>query len=64
VKPQVATRFRIWATQRLHEYVQKGFSIDDERLKGNGNRYFHRLLKRIRDIHSCERNLGQQVTDI
>jgi hypothetical protein len=64
VKSQVATRFRQWATQRLHEYVHKGFSIDDERLKGNGNRYFRELLQRVRDIRSSERNLYQQVTDI
>ena len=64
VKSQVATRFRQWATQRLHEYIQKGFTLDDERLKGNGNRYFHELLQRVRDIRSSERNLYQQVTDI
>jgi hypothetical protein len=64
VKSQVATRFRQWATQRLHEYVRKGFTIDDERLKGNGNRYFRELLQRVRDIRSSERNLYQQVTDI
>jgi len=64
VKSQIATRFRQWATQRLHEYIQKGFTIDDERLKGNGNRYFRELLQRIRDIRSSERNLYQQVTDI
>ncbi|MDL2227274.1 virulence RhuM family protein [Bacteroidales bacterium OttesenSCG-928-K03] len=64
VKSQVATRFRQWATQRLHEYIQKGFTMDDERLKGNGNRYFRELLQRVRDIRSSERNLYQQVTDI
>jgi len=64
VKSQVATRFRQWATQRLHEYIQKGFTLDDERLKGNGNRYFRELLQRVRDIRSSERNLYQQVTDI
>ncbi|MDR0603595.1 MAG: virulence RhuM family protein, partial [Bacteroidales bacterium] len=52
VKSQVATRFRQWATQRLHEYIQKGFTLDDERLKGNGNRYFRELLQRIRDIRA------------
>jgi hypothetical protein len=62
VKSQVATRFRQWATQRLHEYIQKGFTLDNERLKGNGNRYFRELLQRIRDIRSSERNLYQQVT--
>ena len=64
VQSQVATRFRIWATQRLHEYMQKGFTMDDERLKQGGNRYFRELLQRIRDIRSSERNFYQQVTDI
>ena len=58
------TRFRQWATQRIHEYIIKGYTLDDERLKGNGNRYFRELLQRIRDIRSSERNLYQQVTDI
>lgn len=58
------TRFRQWATQRIHEYIIKGYSLDDERLKGNGGRYFRELLQRIRDIRSSERNLYQQVTDI
>ena len=44
VQSQVATRFRRWATQRLHEYIQKGFAMDDERLKQGGNRYFRELL--------------------
>ncbi len=56
--------FRRWATQRLHEYIQKGFAMDDERLKQGGNRYFRELLQRIRDIRSSERNFYQQVTDI
>ena len=64
VQSQVATRFRAWATQRLHEYIQKGFTMDDERLKQGGNRYFRELLQRIRDIRSSERNFYQQVTDI
>ena len=64
VQSQVATRFRRWATQRLHEYIQKGFALDDERLKQGGNRYFRELLQRIRDIRSSERNFYQQVTDI
>lgn len=64
VQSQVATRFRRWATQRLHEYIQKGFTLDDERLKQGGNRYFRELLQRIRDIRSSERNFYQQVTDI
>lgn len=64
VQSQVATRFRRWATQRLHEYIQKGFTMDDERLKQGGNRYFRELLQRIRDIRASERNFYQQVTDI
>ena len=64
VQSQVATRFRRWATQRLHEYIQKGFAMDDEWLKQGGNRYFRELLQRIRDIRSSERNFYQQVTDI
>ena len=64
VQSQVATRFRVWATQRLHEYIQKGFALDDERLKQGGNRYFRELIQRIRDIRSSERNFYQQVTDI
>ena len=64
VQSQVATRFRRWATMRLHEYIQKGFAMDDERLKQGGNRYFRELLQRIRDIRASERNFYQQVTDI
>ena len=64
VQSDVAIRFRIWATKRLHEYIQKGFTMDDERLKNGGNRYFRELLQRIRDIRSSERNFYQQVTDI
>ena len=64
VQSEIAIRFRIWATQRLHEYIQKGFTMDDERLKQGGNRYFKELLQRIRDIRSSERNFYQQVTDI
>lgn len=64
VKSQVATRFRQWATMHLHEFIQKGYTLDDDRLKGNRSRYFRELLQRIRDIRSSERNLFQQVTDI
>lgn len=64
VQSQVATRFRKWATERLHEYIQKGFTMDDDRLKQGGSRYFRELLQRIRDIRSSERNFYQQVTDI
>ncbi len=60
------TQFRIWATQRLKEYIIKGFALDDERLKQGGERarYFQELLQRIRDIRSSERNFYQKVTDI
>lgn len=64
VQSQIATRFRRWATERLHEYIQKGFTMDDDRLKQGGSRYFRELLQRIRDIRSSERNFYQQVTDI
>jgi len=64
VQSHIATRFRRWATERLHEYIQKGFTMDDERLKQGGSRYFRELLQRIRDIRSSERNFYQQVTDI
>ena len=64
VQSPIAVRFRRWATQRLHEYIQKGFTMDDERLKQGGNRYLKELLQRIRDIHSSKRNFYQQVTDI
>ena len=64
VKSQVATRFRQWATYHLREFIQKGFTLDDNRLKGSRSRYFRELLQRIRDIRSSERNFYQQVTDI
>lgn len=66
VKSLRGTQFRIWATQRLKEYIVKGFALDDERLKQGGQRarYFQELLQRIRDIRSSERNFYQKVTDI
>ena len=64
VKSLCGTQFRQWATKRLREYIVKGFTMDDERLKQGGGRYFRELLQRIRDIRSSERNLYQQVTDI
>ena len=64
VQSAVAVRYRRWATRLLHEFIQKGFVMDDERLKQGGNRYFKELLQRIRDIRSSERNFYQQVTDI
>jgi len=65
VKSIVATRFRIWATQRLNEYIVKGFAMDDARLKEAGNsRYFEELLARIRDIRSSEKVFWRKVLDI
>ncbi|MGB2978090.1 MAG: RhuM family protein, partial [Propionicimonas sp.] len=65
VKSAVATRFRIWATERLREYLVKGFTMDDERLKGSGGgRYWRELLERIRDIRSSEKVLYRQVLDL
>jgi hypothetical protein len=64
VKSLRGTQFRQWATKRLNEYIRKGFTMDDERLKNGGGRYFRELLQRIRDIRSSERNLYQQVSDI
>ena len=59
------TQFRIWATQRLREYIIKGFTLDDERLKRAGQmNYFDELLARIRDIRSSERVFYQKVKDI
>ena len=65
IKSSVATKFRIWATARLHEYIVKGFTMDDERLKGNGGgNYWKELLDRIRDIRSSEKVLYRQVLDL
>ena len=65
IKSIIGTRFRIWATERLKEYMIKGFSIDDERLKGNGGgNYWKELLDRIRDIRSSEKVLYRQVLDL
>lgn len=65
VKSHVATRFRIWATERLKEYIVKGFTIDDERLKEpQGGRYFEELLARIRDIRSSEKVFWRKILDI
>ena len=65
IKSVIATRFRQWATKRLKEYMIKGFTIDDERLKGNGGEnYWKELLDRIRDIRSSEKVLYRQVLDL
>ena len=65
VKSLRGTQFRIWATQRLREYIVKGFAMDDERLKqrGGGN-YFEELLGRIRDIRSSEKEFWRKVLEI
>ncbi len=65
VKSHRGTRFSIWATQRLREYLIKGFTMDDERLKqaGSGN-YFDELLARIRDIRSSEKVFWKKILDI
>ncbi|MBW2573374.1 MAG: virulence RhuM family protein, partial [Deltaproteobacteria bacterium] len=65
VKSQIATKFRQWATLRLREYIVKGFTMDDQRLKesGGGN-YWKELLDRIRDIRSSEKVLYRQVLDL
>ena len=65
VKSSIATRFRVWATQRLREYIVKGFTMNDELLKqaGGGN-YFDELLARIRDIRSSEKVFWRKVLDI
>ena len=62
-----ATQFRIWATERLKEFMLKGFIIDDERLKNGryfGRDYFRELLERVRLIRASERRIYQQITDI
>ncbi len=66
VKSHVATRFRIWATQRLREFIIKGFVLDDERLKNPDQPfdYFDELIRRIQDIRTSERRFYQKITDI
>jgi len=68
VNSSQATAFRIWATERLKEYIIKGFTMDDERLKNPntvfGKDYFEEQLERIRDIRSAERRFYQKITDI
>ena len=69
VRSPRGTQFRQWATATLHEYLQKGFVLDDDRLKDNrnlpgGRDYFDELLERIRDIRASERRFYQKITDI
>lgn len=67
VRSHRGTQFRQWATERLNEYLVKGFSMDDERLKkirNLGLDYFDELLERIRDIRASERRFYQKITDI
>ncbi len=66
VKSHRGTQFRQWATQRLREYIVKGFTLDDERLKQGGtrNEYFDELLQRIREIRLSERNFYRKICDI
>ena len=67
VNSSKATQFRIWATERLREYIIKGFTMDDDRLKNGkyfGKDYYKELLERIRSIRTSERRIYQQITDI
>ena len=65
VKSQRGVQFRQWATKRIHEYIVKGFTIDDERLKGNGGgQYWRELLQRIQEIRTDERMIYRQVLDL
>jgi hypothetical protein len=65
IKSRTATKFRIWATERLKDYLVKGYSLDDERLKqAGGGGYWYELLNRIRDIRSSEKVMYRQVLDL
>lgn len=65
VNSKIATQFRIWATKRLNEYIRKGFTMDDDRLKNmGGGGYWKELLQRIRDIRASEKMFYRQVLDI
>ena len=65
VKSQRGTQFRIWATKRLNEYIRKGFTLDDARLKNlGGGGYWKELIERIRDIRSSEKVFYRQILDI
>lgn len=64
IKSHVATQFRIWATQKLKEFIIKGFVLDEERLKQARNNYFDELLSQIRDIRSSEKVFYRKICDI
>lgn len=66
VKSAVATRFRMWATRQLREYIVKGYLLDDERLKNPDQPfdYFDELMRRIQEIRTSERRFYQKITDI
>jgi hypothetical protein len=64
VKSHRGTQFRIWATQRLREYIVKGFVMDDQRLAGGVTNYFDELVERVRRIRTSERNFYEKVRDI
>ena len=65
IRSSIATQFRRWATERLKEYMIKGFAMDDERLKNlGGGSYWKELLDRIRDIRSSEKVMYRQVLDL
>lgn len=65
VNSKVATQFRVWATKHLNEYIRKGFTMDDERLKNlGGGGYWKELLQRIRDIRASEKVFYRQILDI
>ena len=66
VRSNRGTQFRMWATQRLREYIVKGFTLDDERLKEGGRRndYFDELIERVREIRTSEKNFYRKITDI
>jgi hypothetical protein len=64
VKSHRGTQFRIWATQRLKEYIVKGFVMDDRRLAGGATNYFDELIERVRRIRTSERNFYEKVRDI
>lgn len=64
VKSSQAVQFRIWATEKIREFIVKGFVMDDARLSGEKNNYFEELAQRVRAIRTSEKNFWQKVTDI